>query len=122
MQPAASATDGVAVKRIRGEVSGGTLPNEEKFWKKKVEDIPVDEVGSCLLDIQRRLIPPRSSSTNISREKTVGNLLKVASTRVAKGRDRKQQHPRRTVSAANTKSMKKHPVSQKRMLCGRCGR
>lgn len=44
MQPAASAVDGVAVKRLKGEVSGGALPNEEKFWKKRVEDIPVDEV------------------------------------------------------------------------------
>ena len=46
MQPSASAADGVAVKRVKGEVSGGALPNEEKFWKKKVEEIPVDEVRS----------------------------------------------------------------------------
>ncbi|KAF9236785.1 ribosome biogenesis protein [Melanogaster broomeanus] len=44
MQPAASANDGVAVKRIKGEVNAGALPNEEKFWKRKVADIPVDEV------------------------------------------------------------------------------
>ena len=44
MQPAANASDGVGVKRVRGEVSGGALPNEEKFWKKRVEEIPVDEV------------------------------------------------------------------------------
>ena len=44
MQPAASAADGVSVKQVKGEVSGGALPNEEKFWKKKVEEIPVDEV------------------------------------------------------------------------------
>jgi len=44
MQPAVSAADGVSVKRVKGEVSGGALPNEEKFWKKRVEEIPVDEV------------------------------------------------------------------------------
>ncbi|KIJ67296.1 hypothetical protein HYDPIDRAFT_25763 [Hydnomerulius pinastri MD-312] len=44
MQPAASANDAVTVKRVKGEASAGALPNEEKFWKKRVEDIPVDEV------------------------------------------------------------------------------
>ena len=44
MQPAASTADGTGVKRVRGEVSGGVLPNEDKFWKRKVEDVPVDEV------------------------------------------------------------------------------
>ncbi|KAF8840266.1 CBF-domain-containing protein [Paxillus ammoniavirescens] len=44
MQPAASANDGVSVKRLKGEISTGALPNEEKFWKRRVEDIPVDEV------------------------------------------------------------------------------
>ncbi|KAG6372691.1 CBF/Mak21 family-domain-containing protein [Boletus reticuloceps] len=43
MQPAASAADGIAVKRLKGEVSGGALPNEDKFWKKKEEEVPVDE-------------------------------------------------------------------------------
>ncbi|KIK87379.1 hypothetical protein PAXRUDRAFT_831842 [Paxillus rubicundulus Ve08.2h10] len=44
MQPAASANDGVSVKRLKGEISTGALPNEEKFWKRRLEDIPVDEV------------------------------------------------------------------------------
>ncbi|KAG9312645.1 CBF/Mak21 family-domain-containing protein [Chiua virens] len=44
MQPAASATDSTGVKRVKGEVSGGALPNDAKFWKKRVEDVPVDEV------------------------------------------------------------------------------
>ncbi|KAH7886731.1 ribosome biogenesis protein [Phlebopus sp. FC_14] len=44
MQPAASTTDGIHVKRIKGEVNSGVLPNEEKFWKQPIEDIPVEEV------------------------------------------------------------------------------
>jgi ribosome biogenesis protein MAK21 len=46
MQPAASGNDGTGVKLLKGEVLGGTLGpvNEEKFWKRRVEDIPVDQV------------------------------------------------------------------------------
>jgi ribosome biogenesis protein MAK21 len=46
MQPAAGAHDGAGVKLIKGEVLGGAgAPvNEEKFWKKRVEDVPVDQV------------------------------------------------------------------------------
>lgn len=44
MQPAASAADGTGVRRVKGEVSGGALPNEFEFWKKRVEEVPVDEV------------------------------------------------------------------------------
>jgi ribosome biogenesis protein MAK21 len=49
MQPAASAPDGTGVKLMKGEVSGqaGAPVYEEKFWKKRVEDVPVDQV--CLL-------------------------------------------------------------------------
>ncbi|KAF8431689.1 CBF/Mak21 family-domain-containing protein [Boletus edulis BED1] len=43
MQPAASAADGIAVKRLKGEASGGALPNEDTFWKKKEDEVPVDE-------------------------------------------------------------------------------
>ncbi|KAI6144196.1 ribosome biogenesis protein [Pisolithus tinctorius] len=45
MQPGASAADGVGVKKTKGEVVGDDiLPNEEKFWKKREEDVRVDEV------------------------------------------------------------------------------
>ncbi|KIO01911.1 hypothetical protein M404DRAFT_1002652 [Pisolithus tinctorius Marx 270] len=45
MQPGASAADGVGVKKTKGEVVGDdVLPNEEKFWKKREEDVRVDEV------------------------------------------------------------------------------
>ena len=46
MQPAASGIDGAGVKLLKGEVlSGALVPvNEEKFWKKRVEEVPVDEV------------------------------------------------------------------------------
>ncbi|KAF9238042.1 hypothetical protein BU15DRAFT_75439 [Melanogaster broomeanus] len=47
-QPAASASDGVAVKRIKGEVNAGALPNEEKFWKRKVADIS-ESLGALAL-------------------------------------------------------------------------
>ncbi|KAI0825432.1 CBF/Mak21 family-domain-containing protein [Irpex lacteus] len=45
MQPAASGLDGEGVKLVKGEAVGmeGTV-NEEKFWKRRVEDVPVDEV------------------------------------------------------------------------------
>ncbi|KAI6024245.1 ribosome biogenesis protein [Pisolithus marmoratus] len=44
MQPSASAADGVSVKKTKGEVEDDVLPNEEKFWKKREEDVRVDEV------------------------------------------------------------------------------
>ena len=44
MQPGASAGDGVSVKKTRGEMGGGVLPNEERFRKKREEDVRVDEV------------------------------------------------------------------------------
>ena len=45
MQPAASGVDGTGVKLMKGEVMHGEGPvNEEKWWKRRVEDIPVDEV------------------------------------------------------------------------------
>ncbi|EGN97244.1 hypothetical protein SERLA73DRAFT_92285 [Serpula lacrymans var. lacrymans S7.3] len=44
MQPAASAADGIGVKLTKGEVDSGILVNDEKFWRRKVENIPVDEV------------------------------------------------------------------------------
>lgn len=45
MQPDGTNVSGASVTRTRGEVAGGVLPNEEKFWNRKVEDVPVDEVG-----------------------------------------------------------------------------
>lgn len=45
MQPAATGVDGTGVKLMKGEVAHGGIPvNEEKWWKRRVEDIPVDEV------------------------------------------------------------------------------
>ncbi|KAI0339482.1 CBF-domain-containing protein [Trametopsis cervina] len=48
MQPAASgdAAGGAGgVKLLRGEVANGEGPiNEEKFWRRRVEDVPVDEI------------------------------------------------------------------------------
>lgn len=47
MQPAATSADGASgVKLVRGEVTGkGVVPvNEEGWWKRKEEDVPVDEI------------------------------------------------------------------------------
>lgn len=44
MQPAASANDRIGVKLLKGETSGGALPNDEKFLSRRLQDIPVDEV------------------------------------------------------------------------------
>lgn len=44
MQPAASANDRIGVKLLKGESSGGALPNDEKFLSRPLQDIPVDEV------------------------------------------------------------------------------
>lgn len=44
MQPAASANDRIGVKLLKGESSGGALPNEEKFLNRRLQDVPVDEV------------------------------------------------------------------------------
>ena len=53
MQPAASGLDGTGVKLMKGEVLGGdgTLVNEDGFLKKKVEDIPADQVDFVPPDI-----------------------------------------------------------------------
>ena len=50
MQPAASGLDGTGVKLMKGEVlrGDGLLVNEDGFLRKKVEDIPVDQVGCTL--------------------------------------------------------------------------
>jgi ribosome biogenesis protein MAK21 len=48
MQPAASANDRIGVKLLKGESSGGALPNEEKFLNRRLQDVPVDEVTACL--------------------------------------------------------------------------
>ncbi|KAG2121610.1 ribosome biogenesis protein [Suillus clintonianus] len=44
MQPAAGANDRIGVKLLKGESSGGALPNDEKFLNRRLQDIPVDEV------------------------------------------------------------------------------
>jgi len=58
MQPAASGNDATGVKLIRGEAAGGMAPvNMEKFWKKRAEDIPVDEANIRLLIAQTLYLP-----------------------------------------------------------------
>jgi len=44
MQPGASASDGIGIKLLKGDSSGGTLPNDEKFLNRRLKDIPIDEV------------------------------------------------------------------------------
>ncbi|KAI0683975.1 CBF/Mak21 family-domain-containing protein [Cytidiella melzeri] len=46
MQPAASSIDGASgVKLVKGEVASGEGPvNDERFWRRRVEDVPVDEL------------------------------------------------------------------------------
>ncbi len=46
MQPAASTADGASgVKLMKGEVVDGAGPvNDEKWWRRRVEDVPVDQV------------------------------------------------------------------------------
>ena len=46
MQPSASAPDGTGVKLVKGEATAGrSAPvNEEAWWKKRAEDVPVDEM------------------------------------------------------------------------------
>ncbi|RDB21715.1 Ribosome biogenesis protein NOC1 [Hypsizygus marmoreus] len=44
MQPAASGVGGAGVKLLKGEVGDDQLMNEDKFLKKREEDIPVDQL------------------------------------------------------------------------------
>lgn len=79
MQPAATANDGTGVKLVKGEVVGGAgAPvNEEKFWKRRVEDIPVDQVwlrfdawlGYKLTDSECRYSSTNSSHRRARRRK-----------------------------------------------------
>lgn len=48
MQPAATSIDGASgVKLVKGEVTNGEVPvNDEKFWRRRAEDVPADEVSS----------------------------------------------------------------------------
>lgn len=47
MQPAASGLDGAGVKLMKGEaVASEGRVNEQRFLKKRVEDVPVDQVIS----------------------------------------------------------------------------
>lgn len=51
MQPAASSLDGTSVKIMKGEVIGGDrgLMNDDGFLRKKVEDVPADQVCPLFL-------------------------------------------------------------------------
>lgn len=45
MQPAATPADGTGVKLVKGESTLGETPvNEERWWRRRAEDIPVDEL------------------------------------------------------------------------------
>ena len=48
MQPAAasSAQDGTSIRIVKGAVADGAAINDEKFWRKNVKDVPVDQVGA----------------------------------------------------------------------------
>lgn len=52
MQPAASAAEGASgVKLLKGEVTDGAPPvNDEKWWRRRVEDVPVDQVSGHVSD------------------------------------------------------------------------
>jgi len=75
MQPAASGIDSTGVKLLKGEVlSGALVPvNEEKFWKKRTEEVPVDEVYFQALSHVDRSLTDKGvssySSTNSFRRK-----------------------------------------------------
>lgn len=56
MQPAATANDRIGVKLLKGDSSGGALPNEEKFLNRQLKDIPVDEVTICLLSVTETVL------------------------------------------------------------------
>lgn len=50
MQPAAKTADGASsVKLLKGEVADRAGPvNDEKWWKRRAEDVPVDQVCPLL--------------------------------------------------------------------------
>lgn len=47
MQPSASSIDAASgVKLVKGENIGGEVPvNDEKWWRRRLEDVPVDEAS-----------------------------------------------------------------------------
>lgn len=57
MQPAASTAEGTSgVKLIKGEVANGAPPvNDEKWWRRRLEDVPVDQVSAR---VPTQLVPP----------------------------------------------------------------
>jgi ribosome biogenesis protein MAK21 len=44
MQPAASSLDGTGVKLMKGEVGDTELVNGLRFLRRRLEDVPVDQV------------------------------------------------------------------------------
>ena len=51
MQPAASAADAAGgVKLLKGEVADAAPPvYDEKWWRRRIEDVPVDQARICIL-------------------------------------------------------------------------
>lgn len=45
MQPAANPVDSTSVRLLKGDVEQDAPVNEERFWRKRKEDVPVDEVS-----------------------------------------------------------------------------
>lgn len=45
MQPAAADKSSVSVHMQKGGMSGKGEVNSEEFWRKKIEDVPVDQVS-----------------------------------------------------------------------------
>lgn len=53
MQPGAIGQDvsGTVVKKKGGGLAKDEVVNEERFWKKREEDVPVDQVSALVLSL-----------------------------------------------------------------------
>jgi ribosome biogenesis protein MAK21 len=47
MQPAATAADGAGVKLLKGEVEDAEAVHGEMFLRRRLQDVPVDQVRFC---------------------------------------------------------------------------
>ncbi|KAH9840749.1 CBF-domain-containing protein [Rhodofomes roseus] len=87
MQPAASAADGTGVKMTKGEVADeGGMVNEDSWWRRKVEDIPVDQVFFHQYFTQKKQREDKKA-VKVSKRKTRGD----ASDTDAEGEDEDEQ-------------------------------
>ncbi|KAH9916522.1 CBF/Mak21 family-domain-containing protein [Fomitopsis serialis] len=76
MQPAASAADGTGVKMTKGEVvdEGGMVVNEEGWWRKKVEDVPADQIFFHKYFTQKKQ-REEEKATKVSRRRARGDAF-----------------------------------------------